>query len=104
MHILNCTHSCKPVSPGVAVYEIGVNGVTSRYVVNGGTCHDAAYLSQQFALVIARALGLKNVMIRTTSPLVRNQLNRVWIARKAGTKRNLARCRVLGRGMNVVHA
>lgn len=103
MVLYSCRHTCHPVAPDLRLIGFAAGPLVVTALLRSGDCHDAAYLAQKAALRLARASGYRNVVIRSTSALVTNQLRGIWRARKTRTKRHLAECRRLAAGMNVTY-
>lgn len=88
---------------GLVQMTLEVNGVSFTYWSKAGSCHEAAYRATEVALRSARRSNLKTVTIRGSSPLVANQMNRVWRTRNPAMKKRVAVCRSIAKDMHVLY-
>lgn len=98
-----CNGRRHELGSGLYRFTVEVNGWVWSFHASRGTCHDAAYMAERAALLLARRMGVLRPVIHSGDPLVTNQMTGRWRARRVGTKRHRALCRAAAVGMRPIY-
>ncbi len=102
--MIKCRRTSHVLADGRIALTSEVSGEKSVAIVsNDGSCHDAAFLAHFRAARIARAQGIRTVIIHNSNRHVVNFLNRVWKARRPAMRRYCEAFEWMFDDMTIIH-
>lgn len=99
-----CLGRCYNLPNGLKLMTVEVNGRTVHQLLSTtGSCHQAAFCAQMYAIRMVRRSGIRNATIWNTSRHVVEQINGTWEARSKTMRRARNACRAAGAGLGLKH-